>query len=283
MNVLRMSKRMAATGAATALTVGVMIAGIAPAADAATGSSTYTCTTPLGVFSVPVTANLDDLSATMLAGEPIAGGLASPLQFTALADLAAALSGLGLTGLSSPDFNLPFGGSAVPVGAIGMAGLPVPGDAGSLLLSTTGTTGAFNAPEAGTHNITMPASFTMVPSTTAFGDVPVPCTTDAPATLDTVTVTKNASSTVAKGPAKVRKGKVAKLVATVTGGFSTATGKVVFMDGSKKLGTKSLNDVGKAVFKTRGLKVGKHKITAKYRGDGYRAVSRGKTTVKVIR
>ena len=50
-----------------------------------------------------------------------------------------------------------------------------------------------------------------------------------------------------------------------------------------KLGTATLSS-GKAVFKAKGLKVGKHTITAVYSGDGYRSASKSKAVVvKVVR
>jgi hypothetical protein len=53
------------------------------------------------------------------------------------------------------------------------------------------------------------------------------------------------------------------------------------MDGKKKLGSKSLNDAGKAVLKAKGLSVGKHKISFKYVGDAFR--NAGKSAVSVVK
>ena len=56
-------------------------------------------------------------------------------------------------------------------------------------------------------------------------------------------------------------------VAATAPGSGTATGKVVFTDGSTTLGTVALSS-GKAVFKTSTLGVGSHTIKATYSGDG---------------
>jgi hypothetical protein len=72
-------------------------------------------------------------------------------------------------------------------------------------------------------------------------------------------------------------------VAKVQGGYNAVTGKVVFMDGSKKLGTGTVKN-GQAVYAAKGLKVGKHSITAKYAGDGFRTASKSKAAlVKVVK
>lgn len=299
MSITHITKRLAITGVVTALAAAGIVGVSTTTTYAATASTDYTCAVPLigsQTFPVTITSTPLDIAESLPAGITFPAGAldvlsesghAIDMSMTAPAIVVATLAGLGtLTGVSSPDLAIPFGPSSVPVEDLALTGAPVVNPDGSALFNLAGSNGAFTAPPAGAYDITLPSAFTFVASTTNpdFPNIPVNCTSAAPPVLKHLEVTKNASTTVAKAPAKVHKGKVAKLVATVTGGYSTATGKVTFMDGSKKLGTKSLNDAGKAVFKAKGLKVGKHKVTAKYLGDGYRAVSTSKVVkVMVIR
>lgn len=292
MDLSTFTRRVVATAAASALTAGALVVAASSPAQAAGATTTYSCTTSFGTFSVPVQMDVPalDLVTQINAGQPVPEGLmnfggthAVDLVFTLPAALATTLTGLGgVSAVDSPDFALDFGSEKVPVTQLALGSL-TPGPAGALLVSATGTNGDFATPGAGLQQITMPTSFTMLPTVGSLGPVPVPCTAEQPGTVSEVDVLKNDSTTAVKAPAKVARGKVAKIVATVAGGFNTATGKVVFKDGRKTLATKSLNKKGKAVLKTAGLKVGKHRITARYIGDDYRNASVGRKTVKVVR
>src|SRR5205085_3433033 len=56
-------------------------------------------------------------------------------------------------------------------------------------------------------------------------------------------------------------------VAAVAPGSGTATGSVVFSDGTTVLGTATVNGQGQATLTTAALGLGSHSITADYSGD----------------
>lgn len=300
MNVLRLSKRLAATGVASALAAGALVAAGATTATAATASTDYTCQVPLigaQTFPVTLTSLPLDLTDTLPAGVSFPAGAldalsssghAMEMTITAPAVVVTTLNNLGtLTGVTSPDLAVPFGASSVPVNNLALAGAPAPNPDGSAVFSLVGTNGAFSAPAAGVYDITLPAAFTFVASTTnaTFPQVPVTCASAAPPVLKHMTVTKNASTTVAK-PAVTpfHKGKAAKMKVTVSAPNHTPSGKVVIKQGTKTLGSGMLNSLGKVVINMgRKLTVGKHKVVVSYKGDGYTTTSRDALTFKVVR
>lgn len=274
--------KFAATGAATALAVGALVGATATSAQAAAGTSTYSCVTALGTFTVPTTVDLADLPDTLMAGQVVAGGLGAPLLFSSGPDLGGALSGLGLKGLTSPDFALPFGDSSAPVSGIAMSGLPTPNAGGGLDLPASGATEEFRAPAAGRQDITTPAAFTLAVDTDAFGLVNVPCTTAAPVVLDSVEVLKNDSTTSGKATKRsFQRGTVAKIKSTVVGESITPSGRVEAVRGSKTYAA-NLNDAGVAVIKLgKNLKPGTYEFDLRYLGSGYHNASDASTPVKV--
>ncbi|MFC4784170.1 Ig-like domain repeat protein [Nocardioides sp. MAHUQ-72] len=285
-----MGRRLVTAGVAAALGAGALVGASSTAADAAdttkTGTSTYTCTFPIiGAQQVPVDMTIPNISAgfpEIPAGLPLSqGSLNASYVFHAGPDVAGLLP--AVSNLGASDMTILLGSKAVKVAEFAF-GTPTPVEGGGVDLPATGTNSDFSVPGGGVYDLTMPKSF-VLSGTSALGDVSVPCTTSAdPAVLDTLTVVKNDSTTTVTAPAKVKKGKVAKIVTKVAGGVSDFRGKVVIKDGKKKLGTAALNDAGKAVFKAKGLKVGKHKITAKWAGDAYRNASKSKAVVvKVVK
>lgn len=293
MNVSRTARRLATAGVATALAAGALVGAASTTAGAATGDNDYTCQVPtFGEQTIPMHVDvplLDALPETLPAGkqfgqgdlDTLGGGLpAITMTFKLPAAMAGLLQTAGISALKSGDLALGFGSGSVPVAGITPAGI----DAATGVLTATGTNAAFSLPAAGPATISMPKKFVMTPNVNGLGDVPISCETATPQAIKSVELTKSESATAVKAPATVKKGKVAKLVATVSGGFTTPSGKVVFKDGSKKLGTATLNDAGKAVLKAKGLKVGKHSVTAKYAGDGYRTASKsGAVKFKVVK
>jgi hypothetical protein len=71
------------------------------------------------------------------------------------------------------------------------------------------------------------------------------------------------------------------LTATVAGGAGTPTGQVVFTEGTRSLGTSSLDDSGNAFLVTT-LPIGTHTITADYGGSPTYLPSRATTTATVV-
>ncbi|NYD40907.1 Ig-like domain-containing protein [Nocardioides panaciterrulae] len=285
MNVSRTGRRLVVSGVATAVAAAGLVGastGAATAADATkTGTSTYTCTFPvIGDQQVPVDMTIPNISAgfpTIPAGLPLSqGSLNASYIFHANPTVAALLP--SVSGLGSDDLSLLLGSTVVKVANLTL-GAPTAGtDPGSLDIPATATNSDFSVPGAGVYDLTMPKAFTLT-GTSALGPVAVPCTTSDAAVLDTLTVVKNDSMVTTKAPAKVRKGKVAKIVTTVAGGVTPFSGKVTVLDGRKKLGTAKLSSAGNAVYKAKGLKVGKHKITVRYAGDAFRNAGKSKAVV----
>ena len=285
-----MSRRVAATGAVTALAAGALVAATATTATSAegvTGDATYTCAIPEG-FGGPqplgVTVTVPDVSAydgLLPAGAPApANAVSAAYVFHANAALAGLLPALSSPGSDNMSFQL--GTATVPVDdfAFDLANI-VPADGGGLDIPASGSNGVFALPAAGSSTLSMPTSFNF---TAMVGELPVsiPCTTDAPADLGALAIPFNESTTALKASAtKVKPGKTVRLTATPTGGFNTATGTVTFKDGDKTLATKDLNSDGIAKFKVRNIKKGKHKFRAVYSGDGFRNPSTS-SAVKVV-
>lgn len=280
MNVSRISKRMAATGVATALAAGALVGAGTTAATAAptTGSSVYNCSNPGLPQALPMQLSLtaDMPISSLPSGYNVTGvNLPVDVVFAVPTEVVAALGAFGVSqiGAGAEDMSLRLGSTSIPVNAVEPVGLTdvVPGS--PLVLATSGMTGDFTAPAAGNYQIKMPSSFVLDAVTNSpapgLGSLSLACAIadDSGSNILPFTVTKQASAITAKAPKKaVKKGKPAKIVATVAGAFKAATGKVVAKDGSKTVGTSKLKK-GKAVFKIKKLKKGAHTITLVYKGD----------------
>jgi len=81
--------------------------------------------------------------------------------------------------------------------------------------------------------------------------------------------------------AAVGSGGQVSLTATVTGGTGTPTGQVVFTEGTRSLGTSSLDSSGRA-FLVTSLPIGTHTITADYSGSPTYLPSRATTSATVV-
>ncbi|MFC6287798.1 Ig-like domain repeat protein [Nocardioides sp. GCM10027113] len=290
------TKRVAATAAASALAAGALVAASATPAQAVVASTDYVCAVPtVGSFTVPVRMDVPALDAVtqINAGQTVPESLmnlggthAVDLTFGLPATLAGTLTSLGgVSALDLPDFGLGLGDASVPLAGAAIGAIRS-GDAGALLVGATATNGAFTTPVAGDYPILMPRTFTMVPTVGALGPVPITCATENPGTVKTLPVVKNTSATTAK-PAKKKfvKGQAAKLKAVVTGQTLTPSGKVVAKKGAKTVGRGTLDDAGKAVINLGKLKPGVHRFTVKYLGSGYhdKSATEGPVTVKVVR
>ncbi|HEU4810602.1 MAG TPA: Ig-like domain repeat protein [Nocardioides sp.] len=293
MRVLHLSHRMAATGIATALAAGALVAGTATTADAAvTGGATYTCTTSLGPADLDVAVSSLAMPTTgIAAGSTIPGGLLPvTVDLTLPATLVGGLAGLlNITAISgtAPDFKMLLGATDVPIDGISapLTTLPVP--AAPMVLSSTGTVHSFVTPAAGTYDISLPDEFTLNPTQQSGIALPaLPCTIKDPAAknIGTATVVKNDSTTAAK-PAVTpfHKGKAAKMKVTVNAAH-TPSGNVLIKEGTKTLGKGTLSSLGKIVINMGSkLAVGKHNVVVSYKGDGYTNTSKKSLTFKVVR
>lgn len=302
MKFTTISRRIAATGAVTAMAAGTLVGLGSTAATAAPEvTNTYGCTTPNGL-AFPVTLKTNALGIEGF--ESIGAGASIPpnlLSVTTRASMPAqaaqALQSFSVDHVEVPDFAAVFG--AETVGVTGMVGyvadiidngdgtvsLDLPMDDPDTSAFESGLNAAFTTPAAGVYDILMPAGFT-INAYAADGTfvAPITCTLAEGQTaqaLHHITVTK-ATSTTAGVAKAVPLGDVSKIKITVVGG-RTPTGKVVVKQGSDKLGTATLNDMGKAVFKHK-FRAGKNKVTLSYKGDGYNTASKSEPViVKVVR
>ena len=147
------------------------------------------------------------------------------------------------------------------------------------------TTVPVNLPGKGTYDIAVPSAFKF--TATRQGDVvmlaDVPCALKAgsPASLGSIVLAANESTTKAKPAKKVTKlGTKTKLKVVVDADNEVPTGKVKVMKGQKMLGKGSLNAKGKVtVTLKKKLPKGKTVVKVLYRGDDYTNVSRDKKVV----
>lgn len=282
-------RRVAATGAATALATGALVGMTATAAHADPVSVSYTCPTAIGDLPVDLVTDIPNLGL-VAAGGPYAAGSAVPANavpggvtnhFTISNATKLALDSVGTTNIDFTSFEGALGNSAIPADLPDVANtdLTQNGDT-TWSFDADGNNLAFANPAAGTYDVLAPASFDFT-ATTTLGPVPVTCTADAtPGDYGhQIEVVKNASTTKASSNSPVKKGAKAVLKAKVSAPNHKPTGKVLFKDGKKKLGSVKLNKKGVAVLKKK-LSKGKHKISMSYKGDGYTNKSSGKTTVK---
>lgn len=277
-------RRVAVTGAVSALAAGALVGLTTTAAHANPVSVAYTCPTALGNLPVSLVTDIPNLALVAAAGpyaagSPVAanavpGGVTN--TFTISQATKDALASVGTSSIDFTSVEGTFGNTTVPADLPDVAipgGLNDNGN-GTWSFDADATNLPFNNPSAGTFDIFAPATISFTAMTTNFGPVPVTCTADsAPAGYGhPVTIIKNNSTT--KGTSlTVPHGTKASLKAKVTAPNHVPTGKVVFKQGTTKLGSATLNSKGIAVLK-KTLSKGKHKITASYGGDGYTNTSK---------
>lgn len=274
MNFARISKSLAVAGVTSAMAAGVLVGVTTTSANAETGSAVYNCT--VAGTTLPVNITLDAAlpvsawltHAPVPISVPITGALTVP---------AAVIGGLGSFGIDQVGFEKNDFGLMLGTSKIGLDGFAAPRTAppatGDMIFPLTLSTQLFSMPDAGSYHIQMPTSFTTDLLThSATGDsafTAVPCTIDPTAVRDIVpfTVDKQTATMKATGPkTAVKQGRVAKVVAKLTGEAIPPTGKVVAKDGAKALGSAKLTK-GVATFSFKTLKPGIHKISLSYAGD----------------
>lgn len=302
------ARRLGAAVAATALSAGALVAVSAPAAQAATAATTFTCTFPsLGARDIPV-----GITATLPSAAN--AGLDAPaipvlLSVTLPADVVNAAKGLfgattiggfsndmvaTLDDLSSSDSadlalqDVRFPQTAVPAAATDSLTLNTPNP-----LATPGvvpaTTVPVNLPGKGTYDIAVPSAFkftaTKQGEVVMLADVPCALKAGSPASLGSIVLAANESTTKAKPAKKVTKlGTKTKLKVVVDADNEVPTGKVKVMKGQKMLGKGSLNAKGKVTITLKkALPKGKTVVKVLYRGDDFTNVSRDKKVVIKVR
>ncbi len=277
------SRRLAATVAATALSAGALAAVAVPAANAATTPVTtvYTCANPAVTFKATLLTDTPGLPAEVYAGTDVpADLLAVTNKVTVTAQTYGLFAFLGTTEISLPDFAVAVGADKIDV--TGLKASPAsftPDGAGNYSAQINGKNAAFDAPRAGTHSVSGPASFTLRATKTDGSNVDLPCTADAvPAAITEVTTTKNVSVTKAKAAKKVSKvGKAVKLKVAVAADNETPSGVVKVLKGKKVLGKGKLKSNGKVNIKLKKmLRAGVTKVKVSYLGDDFTEASTSK-------
>jgi hypothetical protein len=284
--------RLAGLGAASALATTGLVGATSTPAHAAPVTSTYSCTASAGTtpFNLPVSVDLA-LPPSAVAGAPVPAGL---LSFATTATVPGAVQtapggpdSLSVTGARSADFGTTIGDAVVKAPAKWTKPGAANG-AGDFVYTGTGVNGALVLPKAGTYAAAMPKSFSLIGTNAGGADTSytATCTTASPATVGSITLSKQTATVKAKAPKSAKKGAVVSVKGKVLAEFAkaggpTATGKVVVKDGKKKVGTAKL-EKGKYVVKVKGLAKGKHTLVVSYKGDGYVGKASSKAlTVKV--
>ncbi|MCR6031403.1 hypothetical protein GGQ22_08075 [Nocardioides sp. zg-579] len=289
MTTSAVTKRLAATGLATALATGAMVAGTAaPASAAVSGGATFSCTLPILNLpvDVPLSLSADALPTDVLADFDVPGGLVPVLGELQIGGLLGLLGNLPLPitelGAGLPGFSMLLGTLPIPLDGLESAVGPL-----SQVAGLAGTVGSFKTPAAGTYDVKLPSSFDLkalglpgplealvpaFPCTIKDGQNPV---------VGTVKVNKQSAAMNAKALKKtVKKGKPAKVAAAVVRqDGKVATGKVVAILGGKKVASKHLQN-GRATLSVAKLGKGTKKIVVKYLGNG--STASVQKAVKVI-
>jgi hypothetical protein len=280
---MKLARPLAASGVALAA-VAATLGAVAPAAQAAPVTATYSCDFPLvGTRTLTLDINAN-LPGTAAAGIPVGAGLLHlPVTAKTASDVAPALGLIQADGAVVKDFASTIGNVTVKVPAKFGAGAVVGSE---LQFTGEGVNEAFRQPAAGTYNITLPKSFTITPTKGGadIAGVTVPCSTATPVKLGTIKIDKQLGHVSAKASKKAVKKKKASIAVSVANDWSAKggvipTGKVVVKKGKKTVGTSTLVN-GKATVKLKKLKKGVNKVTVTYLGDGYTSAAKSKV-VKV--
>lgn len=301
-------RRIAVTGATTALAAGALVGLGTTAAHAdPIVTNTYVCSASGQQFPVTLTTNAPGIENFvdfgLHAGAALPGGaLTVTNTFTVSDAVHSALVGLfHVTRIDATDFTGSFGGN--PVGVDGvfvtMAGFTQNSDgswssnhadanADGQPDEGNGSNAAFTAPEAGAQPVTSPATLGLLATTEAGSQIPVDCTIapdTTPGNYSVINLVKNDSVTTGKATKKsFVLGKAAKVKATVTGGAELVGDKVLLKKGTKTLDSALLGADGTAILSTKKLPVGKNKVTVVYKATGYNNGSKSDPViVKVTR
>ena len=277
MKIAHLASRVAVGGVSAALATAGLVGVTSTSASAAPVSTTYTCSTPLASFQIPVTVDIALLPTTAPAGFPVPAGLLSFNSTATIPDTVQmvldGLPGGPVTGGKSTDFGTAFGATVAPAPVAWTK--PAAAVGGNWIYTGKGSNGAFVLPKAGTYSVTMPKTFTLLATNASGATVATAtCTNAAPTQLGSIALSKQASTVKAKAaPKSAKVGAVVTVKGKVKNEYSKtggpeATGKVIVKDGKKKVGKGKIKN-GKFVVKVKGLKAGSHKLTVLYKGDDF--------------
>ena len=165
MGISKSARRLATAGLATAVVSGGFLGATAGTAEAATSTATYTCSSVLGSFPVPVSLVTDALTGQIPTGAvvpsdliPAAGTFELPSALVSVLDLL----GLGQFGGTISGFDLSAGDLPLPLDGLTAVTSALPGS-GSLPLPVNGTIGGFTAPLPGLYDLSLPDTFSFLP------------------------------------------------------------------------------------------------------------------------
>jgi hypothetical protein len=278
------SKRLAATGAASALAAGALVGATSTAAQAATVTNTYTCSNTAMAVTKDIPMEVTGALPTdqYWAGALVPAGLAG--NVTSVATIPDAVAGLlvsaGVDGARSEDFGFALGTASVPVPISG----PISED--GKRWDAEGTNDPFRTPAPGMYEILLPSAFTIQLEQGDADSIALDCVLQEgtePESIGSIALAQQTSTTESPKTVKGKKGKAVKFKATVTGDAGPAVGQVIAKKGAKTLDKAKINDAGKAALNLGKLKPGKHKIKVIYKGNASFTASQDTTTVKVAR
>ncbi len=297
MSLTRTPRHLLVTGAvSTALAVSGLSLTTA-AADAATTSATYTCTSTLPIppplnsvllpsFTVPATFSADTLPSVVTANVPVPAGVPviGTFDFNGIsgAGLGGLLTGLALTLQGALN-------TVVGQAGAGAATVPINGAFSQLtggIATLNGQLGSFTPTAAGDLPIPVPTSFDFGTVLLLFGSVGYHCTLNNPggtAPIGVVSVRKADSKVRARSTGAAHEGHKATIAVKVKSPFGKdVAGKVVAKLRGKTIGKGTLRK-GKAKLRLKKLAVGVHKVTVKYLGNAVTNGSAKKVTVRVLK
>lgn len=267
----RLSMRVAVIATLALAGAGLTMGLAAGPAGAASGTITYTCTTPLGASDIPVTMD-STLPATM------APGATADYDLTAGVEVAASLvdAARDLLGAATVEGSVAATGDVNGAPVSGTLAIPVTAlpASGALPLSAAGTGGQVAPTAPGTltlksGNFTADLLFKKADGSTAYDLQDMACVVKiaTPAqntTVDTVKVVAPSTTALALARSTTAYGQAMTATATVGSAFTAPAGSVVFTVGGKTI-TKTIS-AGKATVTLPTLNAGKtYAVKATYK------------------
>ena len=234
-----------------------------------------------GVATLTLPANLPLGSYTIQVTYAGDGNYTGAPSITVPFSITAATATSTTTALKSSATTIPFGGSVTLTATVAATGSTVPTGSVTFTSGTTalGTT-ALNGTGIATYTATGLAVGTDSITATYGGN-----SNFTPSTSGAVKVAVtpiSTTTTLASTNATVNAGTAVTFTATVAPKTQAPTGTVSFNDGTKALGTGTVNTSGVATYTTSSLAAGTHAITAMYSGDADHAASSSSALTETI-
>jgi hypothetical protein len=296
MKFTTISRRIAATGAVTAMAAGALVGLTGTTATAAPEvTNDYTCSVPglAGPYNVTMLTEAVGIEGfpQINAGADLPAGLLTVTNHVTIpAEAYGLFSQFGVDNVTFPDMAADFGANKVGVEGMTAKVADMTANEGGTTYSfdAPGSNAAFQTPVAGEYDILMPTGFT-INANNAEGTTlaPIVCNLAEGQTaqsLHHIMVVKNDTATTGEATKKqFTVGRKAKVAAAVTGGTQLEGDKVLLKKGTKTLDSALLGADGTATLVTKKLPVGKNKLKVVYKATGYNNGSKSDTViVKVV-